>query len=84
MKRIGQFELAAVIGIVLIAYSALIAALSYIMKLHLKPLCEVPKQLADLQQKVKSGDDLSRMIDVKIQYHELNCPVRQSLIMKKE
>ena len=77
-------ELAAVIGIVLIAYSTLIAALSYIMKLHLKPLQEVPKQLTDLQQKVKSGEDLNRMIDVKIQYHELSCPVRQGLIMKKE
>lgn len=48
------------------------------MKESLKPLQRVPEQLDELNLKVKSGEDLNRMIEVKLQDHALNCPGRLS------
>lgn len=41
----------------------------------LEPLKDIPVILATLQAKVKSGIELEKMIDDKIKYHSVNCPL---------
>jgi len=57
----------------------LIGGISWFIRLMLKPLANVPNQLAEIQGKLKSEADLNRMITIKIQEHELNCPNRKKI-----
>lgn len=41
----------------------------------LEPLKDIPVILATLQAKVKSGEQLEKMMDDKIKYHSVQCPL---------
>lgn len=77
-------EIAAVIVGVIIAMGVLILVLGYIMRLNLKPLSNVPNDLIELKTKVKSGEELDRMIIVRVQEHELKCPFRNKQNNKEQ
>ena len=44
-----------------------------------EPLKDIPVILAGLQAKVKSGVELEVMIDKKIEYHALKCPLTDKI-----
>lgn len=77
-------EAVAMVVMTLFGIACMIVILSYVIRLHLKPLQEVPKQLTDLNARVKSGEDLNRMIDVKVQEHALNCPGRSACVNQNQ
>lgn len=69
-------EVAALIIGVIVCMGVVIMVLGYIMRLNLKPLENVPNDLIELKTKVKSGEELARMIDNRVLRHELECPFR--------
>jgi len=73
-------EVAALIIGVIVCMGIIIMVLGYIMRLNLEPLKTVPKDLIELKTKVKSGEELARMIDNRVLRHELECPLRCSKI----
>ena len=66
-----------IIPLVVFAYGTMIGCLGYIIKLHLKPLQGIPEELRRLIAKVKSEEELQRMIREQILNHEVNCPLRE-------
>lgn len=71
-----KVDLAAVIFFTAGTIAALVLIFGYIMKLNLRVFQNMPADLTELNKKVKSGDELDRMIRDQVQYHELNCPLR--------
>lgn len=69
-------EVAALIIGVIVCMGVIILVLGYVMRLNLKPLEGVPNDLIELKTKVKSGEELARMIDNRVLRHELECPLR--------
>ena len=71
-----KVDLAAVIFFTAGTIAALVLIFGYIMKLNLKVFQDMPEKLDKLNAKVKSGEELGRMIREQVQKHELTCPLR--------